>query len=409
MNTKENNYELIKFEDGDFSLDVRISFENNTAFLTQKEMSLLFNVSVDSISLHIKNILNNNELNSSVVEESSVTATDGKVYKTKLYNLDMIVAVGMRTKSSRINKFEKWVKDILSQYKTSNNNQISQLIRFSHNNIVLDVNVSPKEDTVWLNKDQLSLLYETTRQNIEYHIANIYEQNELEKSLTCKEILHFTTESERYEYRTITIYNLDMIISLGYRINSRNGIIFRRWATKILKEYLLTGSVVNAERCLACTSNILELKNKVEEIENKYIKLENTVYTTDKMVYEGELVEPLTLLRKLFFLAKNRIVIIDDYVDNTALILLKNIKTKTFIITSSNTYLNKEKDIPENICIIKENKEHDRAIFIDDYVYMFGTSFNAIGKERFTIIKVNHLPQEVFLRGINLDKYDTND
>ena len=402
MNTKENNHELIKFEDGDFSLDVRISFENNTALLTQKEMSLLFNVSVDSISLHIKNILNNNELNSSVVEESSVTATDGKVYKTKLYNLDMIVAVGMRVRSSRINKFEQWVKDILSQYKTSNNNQISQLIRFSHNNIVLDVNVSPKEDTVWLNKDQLSLLYETTRQNIEYHIANIYEQNELEKSLTCKEILHFTTDSERYEYRTITIYNLDMIISLGYRINSRNGIIFRRWATKILKEYLLTGSVVNTERCLACASNILELNNKVSEIEKNYYELKDIVYSSNKMFFEGELVEPFFVLRKLFFLAKNTIIIIDNYADNTVLELLKDIKTKTYIITRENTYLNKE-SLPSNIHIIKGNKEHDRIIIIDDYVYFIGTSFNDIGKHRFALFKIDNMPKEVILKGIKLE------
>ncbi len=223
MNTKENNYELIKFEDGDFSLDVKVSFENNTALLTQKEMSLLFNVDRTVISRHISNIYLNGELDRMTSVHFLHISNNPKNRPPELYNLDVIVTVGMRTRSSRINKFEQWVKDILSQYKTSNNNQISQLIRFSHNNIVLDVNVSPKEDTVWLNKDQLSLLYETTRQNIEYHIANIYEQNELEKSLTCKEILHFTTESERYEYRTITIYNLDMIISLNKQPPTRIG------------------------------------------------------------------------------------------------------------------------------------------------------------------------------------------
>ncbi len=281
-----------------------------------------------------------------------------------------------------------------------------ELIKFKDGDFCLEVNVSPGEDTVWLTQKDMSLLFGVDRTVISRHISNIYLEGELDR-MTSVHFLHISNNNPKN--RPPELYNLDVIISVGYRVKSKRGVLFRKWATSVLREYLLKGYTINEERCLTCTSNILELKNKVEEIENKYIKLENTVYTTDKMVYEGELVEPLTLLRKLFFLAKKRIVIIDDYVDNTVLMLLKDIKTKTIIITSSNTYLNKEKDIPENICIIKENKEHDRAIFIDDYVYMFGTSFNAIGKERFTIIKVNHLPQEVFLKGINLDKYDTND
>ena len=86
IKTIEKNYELIKFEDGDFSLDVNVSPSEETVWLTQKQMALLFNVSIDNISLHIKNILNEEELTYSVVEESSITAIDGKKYKTKLYN-----------------------------------------------------------------------------------------------------------------------------------------------------------------------------------------------------------------------------------------------------------------------------------------------------------------------------------
>ena len=84
MNIQEKKYELIKFEDGDFSLDVNVSANEETVWLTQKDMALLFNVSIDNISLHIKNIINEGELDQSVFEESSITASDGKKYKTSL-------------------------------------------------------------------------------------------------------------------------------------------------------------------------------------------------------------------------------------------------------------------------------------------------------------------------------------
>ena len=116
MNIQEKKYELIKFEDGDFSLDVNVSPEEETVWLTQKDMALLFNVSIDNISLHIKNIINEGELDQSVFEESSITASDGKKYKTKIYNLDMIISVGYRVKSRRGIIFRKWANSILKQY-----------------------------------------------------------------------------------------------------------------------------------------------------------------------------------------------------------------------------------------------------------------------------------------------------
>ena len=111
-----NKLQLVKFTDKDFELDVRTDSENETVWLTQKEMSLLFNVSVDNISLHIKNILRDKELDESVVEESSITAPDGKNYITKLYNLDMIISVGYRIKSQRGIIFRQWANKVLKDF-----------------------------------------------------------------------------------------------------------------------------------------------------------------------------------------------------------------------------------------------------------------------------------------------------
>lgn len=103
---KKSDYEIRKFIDGDFELDVSVSPKEDTVWLSQKQMAALFNVSVDNISLHIKNILKD-ELDNSVIEESSITATDGKKYKVKLYNLDMIISVGYRVKSKKGIQFRK--------------------------------------------------------------------------------------------------------------------------------------------------------------------------------------------------------------------------------------------------------------------------------------------------------------
>ncbi len=277
MNIREKKYELIKFEDGDFSLDVNVSPEEETVWLTQKDMALLFNVSIDNISLHIKNIIKDGELDQSVFEESSITASDGKKYKTK-------------------------------------------------------------------------------------------------------------------------IYNLDMIISVGYRVKSRRGIIFRKWANSILKQYLLNGYAINSKRIMAYQSNILQLEANVINIENRLKNLEMTIYSDNtQIIFEGEILEPYTFLRKLFFLARNEITIIDQYADKFLLTMLSDLKVKITIVTSTSSYLNKE-IIPNNISIIHNDIIHDRFIIIDELVYAIGSSFNDIGKKRFFMMKLENITKDMILK-----------
>ena len=142
------------------------------------------------------------------------------------YNLDVIVAVGRRTKSKNCFVFYNWVKDTLLLLKRRNINTESNIIRFEKGNLSLDVTIVPEDETVYLSKDQLVLLFDTTRQNIEYHINNIYEIEELERAPTCKEILQVQNEGNRQVSRYQCYYNLEMIISLGYRINTKRGIEF---------------------------------------------------------------------------------------------------------------------------------------------------------------------------------------
>ena len=229
MNNQEKKYELIKFEDGDFSLDVNVSPNEETVWLNVHDLAHLFERDEKTIRKHINNALKEECINSTVAKFATVQNEGNRKVTREIeyFNLDIITYVGYRVKSNRGIKFREWALTTLEQLKTKNGST-KPLIVFKHNEITLDVTVSPDEDTVWLTKDQITLLYETTRQNVEYHINNIYTQKELEEWATCKEILQVQNENNRLVTRTVNIYNLDMIISLGYRINSKNAIIFRK-------------------------------------------------------------------------------------------------------------------------------------------------------------------------------------
>lgn len=165
MKNEEKTYDLIKFEDGDFSLDVKVSPNEGTVWLTQKEMSLLFEVDKSRISRHIKNIFEQEELDNSVVVENATTGSDGKKYVTKYYNLDMVIAVGYKVNSRRGTLFRKWADSTLNNtsinddYNIQNMPRISErfeLLKFEDGDFSLDVNVSPEEDTVWLTANQMA-------------------------------------------------------------------------------------------------------------------------------------------------------------------------------------------------------------------------------------------------------------
>ena len=266
-----------------------------------------------------------------------------------------------------------------------------ELIKFEDGEFNLDVNVSPDEDTVWLTKQQISELYGRDRSVISKHIKNILSEHECDKSNVQK--MHIANSDKPVE-----IYNLNIILSVGYRVKSNRGNQFRIWANSILKQYLLTGSVINEKRCLSCTSNIISLQNKVEIIESKIKNIEDDIYLENsKTFFEGEIVEPYTFIRHIFFLAKKELVITDYYADNYLISMLKDIKVKITIITSTNSYLNKINN-PNNINIIHNDNIHGRYIFIDDkYVYALDNSFNNIGKKEFIIMKLENITKEMIL------------
>ncbi len=141
----------------------------------------------------------------------------------------------------------------------------NEIILFENQGVKLEVNV--KDETVWLNLDQMAELFDRDKSVISRHINNIYKEGELEKNATVANFATVQNESGRTVKRNIDYYNLDVIISVGYRVKSKNGITFRKWATKILKDYLLKGYAVNQKRLeyLEKTVKLIDIANRMDE------------------------------------------------------------------------------------------------------------------------------------------------
>ena len=144
----------------------------------------------------------------------------------------------------------------------------NEIILFENQNVKLEVNV--KDETVWLSLEQLATLFNRDRTVIKRHINNIFKEDELKENEVCAKFAHTTAHgalTDKTQTRNIEYYNLDMIISIGYRVKSQNGIIFRKWANKILKDYLIKGYAINQKRLdyLEKTVKLIDIANRTNE------------------------------------------------------------------------------------------------------------------------------------------------
>lgn len=266
--------------------------------------------------------------------------------------------------------------------------------------VKLEVRLS--EETVWLTQQQMTVLFETTKQNISLHINNIFREKELDKNSVVKDYL--TTAADGKKYRT-QYYNLDVIISVGYRVKSQRGTQFRIWATSILKDYLLRGYALNNR--LANIEGQLETQQKIlEEHSNKIdFFVRTSLPPVEGIFYDGQMLEPFAFVNNLIRSARKRIVLIDNYVDETVLLRLaeraKNVTAKIYTQQTSpslNVALaqhNKQYE-PIDLCIF--TKSHDRFLIIDNDVYHIGASIKDLGKRWFAFCKMQLQADEMITK-----------
>ena len=266
--------------------------------------------------------------------------------------------------------------------------------------VKLEVRMS--EETVWLTQQQMTILFETSKQNISLHINNIFRERELEKNSVVKDYL--TTAADGKNYRT-RIYNLDVIISVGYRVKSPRGTQFRIWANSILKNYLLRGYALNNR--LECIEN--QLENQQKQLADHQQKIDFFVHTAlppvEGIFYDGNMLEPFAFVNKLIRSARERIVLIDNYVDETVLLRLaerkENVQAKIYTQRTSPSF---------NVALAQHNNQyapielsiftqsHDRFLIIDKDVYHIGASIKDLGKKWFAFCKMKLQADEIMER-----------
>jgi len=277
----------------------------------------------------------------------------------------------------------------------------NQIIVYQPNETVrLDVRL--ENETVWLTQEQIANLFGTKRPAITKHLANIYKSGELEREGTCSILEHMGNDGNQ-SYRT-TFYNLDAILSVGYRVNSRYATLFRRWATQVLKSYLLKGYALNArlnqledkmDRRLAWhDQDIVELKDKVDFF------VQTSLPPVRGIFYNGQVFDAHVFAAKFILSAKKSILLIDSWVDVVTLELLaKKAKGVTVeIVTSRRGNKISTSDAAKfntqhgGLTITVSKNFHDRFLVIDNKtLYLVGASLKDLGAKCFAFTKLDSI------------------
>ena len=262
-------------------------------------------------------------------------------------------------------------------------------------------------ETVWLSQAQMAELFGTKRQAITKHLQNIYESDELKKEATSSILELVRKEGNRTVKRKVEFYNLDAIISVGFRVNTKRGIEFRQWANRVLKNYLLRGYVVNS-RIMALEQHVAEQDTQIKDLKNKVdFFVRSSLPPVEGIFFDGQIFDAYVQIVNLIKQAKRSITLIDNYIDETTLTMLSKRDTKVSA-TIYTRQLNQQQQldvqrhnqqyppIAVNIC----QRNHDRFLIIDDVVYLFGASLKDAGKKLFAYIKMQETSAAELLNNI---------
>lgn len=268
----------------------------------------------------------------------------------------------------------------------------------------LKLEVRLEDETVWLTQQQIADLFGTKRPAITKHLTNIYKSGELEENNTCSILEHMGNDGkQRY---TTKYYNLDAILSVGYRVNSRNATLFRQWANKILKEYLLRGYSIN-QRLLNMENRIdRRLSEHDHQIKELYGKVDFFIKTSlpprEGILFDGQIFDAHVFVCDLIRRSRKRIVLIDNYIDETVLTLLNKrnrgvlatIYTKK-VDNNLSLDIKRHNDQYAPINVHTSNKIHDRFLIIDDTLFHIGASIKDLGKKLFAFSQMKASPTAI--------------
>jgi hypothetical protein len=270
----------------------------------------------------------------------------------------------------------------------------NEIILYKSDSLSSHIEVRIENETVWLSQLQMADLFQTTRNNVTLHIGNIFKEKELESSSVSKDFLLTASDGKNYKTK---LYNLDVIISVGYRVKSKTGTQFRIWATNTLKSYLLKGYAIQ-QKIDTIEKKLFEQDQKIEFL------LNTNLLPNQGIFYDGQIFDAYEIVSRIIKSAQKSIVLIDNYCDESVLLLLSKRSAKV----NATIYTNKKDSVleldlkkhnqqynPISIQILK--KSHDRFLIIDNKeLYHIGASLKDLGKKWFAFSKLQ-LPIAPFL------------
>lgn len=308
---------------------------------------------------------------------------------------------------------DKMANDIVSV------NEVQGEVIFYQPDNTMRIEVRLEDETVWLTQQQMVTLFQSSKANVSEHIRNIYDQGELEQEATVRNFRTVRKEGNRMVNRTLTYYNLDAIISVGFRVNTKRGIMFRQWANRTLKEYLLRGYAFHQQmiamqrqidvRLEEQNERLSVVENHLHEHDQKFDMIVKTPELPNEGVFfDGQIFDAFKLVMQLIKSAEHRIILIDNYINEEILTMFDQrangviASIYTARIDSAMQLAIQRHDaqydpIPVNVF----RMSHDRWLIIDEKVYHFGASLKDLGKKWFGVSLYQDITPEELLSKIS--------
>ncbi len=275
----------------------------------------------------------------------------------------------------------------------------SEIILYRPDELAEHIEVRINDETVWLSQEQIVQLFQRDQSVISRHIRNVFNEGELDEKSNMQK-MHIANSD-----KLVALYNLDVIISVGYRVKSKQGTQFRIWANKILKDYLLKGYVIN-NRMNRLEDNVEALITKVNEID---LQINTHLIPTQGVFFDGQVFDAYVLASKIIGSAQKSIVLIDNYIDESVLVhLCKKNKSANITILTKTISKQLQLDVQKannqypTIVVKQFSHSHDRFLIIDqNEVYHLGASLKDLGKKWFAFSKMDKKSVESILNSIS--------
>ena len=274
--------------------------------------------------------------------------------------------------------------------------------------------VRMEDETVWLSQAQMAELFGRERSVIGKHISNCFREGELDPNVVCAKFAHATIHGAiegKTQSHDVAYYNLDVIISVGYRVKSQQGTRFRQWATRVLKSYILRGAAINQRLHFVkeeIDSRLAKHDQQLSDLQNQIdFFVRTSLPPVQGIFFDGQIFDAYRFVADLVRKAKTAIVLIDNYIDDTVLTLLdKRESGVTATIYTSHLGQQLQLDLQRHnaqyapITVNCFNRAHDRFLLIDEEVYHIGASLKDLGRKWFAFTRMQDLTAEELINRI---------